>query len=175
MGDVHPLGNPHFSLDPGLAPVITQNILDGLVRVAPEHRATLERNREAFLKRLEEAMGQWTKTMEPLKGKKVVVFHPDFIYFLTRFGLVQVGTLEDRPGIPPSPGHLVRLINQMKEQGVKVVLVEPWNDVKLATRVAEDAGARAFVFAVAVGAVKGADNYIAAIDFNVKTLAEALR
>jgi len=175
MGDVHPLGNPHFSLDPGLADVITQNILEGLVRVAPEQRATFARNREAFLKRLDEAMVGWTRTMEPFKGKKVVVYHPDFIYFLTRFGLVQLATLEDRPGIPPSPGHLVRLINQMKEQGVKVILVEPWNDVKLAERVAGEAGARAFVMATAVGAVKGADNYLAAVDFNIKMLAEALR
>ena len=72
--------------------------------------------------------------MEPLQGSKVVVFHPDFIYLLTRFGLVQAGTVEDRPGIPPSPQHLVTLIRQMKEEKIKVILVEPWNDVKLANR-----------------------------------------
>ena len=175
MGDVHPLGNPHFSLDPGLAPVITQNILDGLLRVAPQHRAAFERNRTAFLARLDEQMARWTKQMEPLRGAKVVVYHPDFIYFLTRFGLVQLGAVEDRPGIPPSPQHLVNLIRQMKEEGVKAILVEPWNDVKLANRVAEEAGAKAYVMATSVGAVKGADNYVAAIDFNISTLAKALR
>ena len=175
MGDVHPLGNPHFSLDPGLAPIITQNIVDGLTRVAAEHRATFERNRRDFLARLDGEMARWTKTMEPVKGAKVVVYHATFIYFLTRFGLVQAGLVEDRPGIPPSPQHLVRLIRQMKDEKIKVVLVEPWNDVKLATRVAEEAGARALVVASAVGAVKGADNYLATIDYNVKTLAEALR
>jgi ABC-type Zn uptake system ZnuABC Zn-binding protein ZnuA len=175
MGDVHPLGNPHFSLDPGLAPTITQNILDGLLRVAPQHRAAFERNRAAFLARLDEQMGHWTKLMEPVRGAKVVVYHPDFIYFLTRFGLVQLGAVEDRPGIPPSPQHLVNLIRQMKEEGVKAILVEPWNDVKLANRLAEEAGAKAYVMATAVGAVKGADNYLAAIDFNINTLAKALR
>jgi zinc/manganese transport system substrate-binding protein len=175
MGDVHPLGNPHFSLDPGLAPIITQNILDGLARLAPEHRAAFEKNRQTFLARVDQEMARWTKIMEPLRGSKVVVYHPDFIYFVTRFGLVQVGTVEDRPGIPPSPQHLVNLIRQMKEEHVKVVLVEPWNDQKLAARVAEEAGARAFVFASAVGAVKGAENYIAAIEYNIKTLAAALR
>ncbi len=175
MGDVHPLGNPHFSLDPGLAPVITQNIADGFARLAPQNRAAFEKNRQAFLARLEGEMARWTKTLEPVKGAKVVVYHPDFIYFLTRFGFVQVGTLEDRPGIPPSPAHLARLIQQMKDQQVKVILVEPWNDVNLAQRVAEQAGARAFVMATAVGAVKGADNYIAAIDYNIQTLAQALR
>jgi ABC-type Zn uptake system ZnuABC Zn-binding protein ZnuA len=175
MGDVHPLGNPHFSLDPGLAPTITQNILDGLARVAPEHRGAFERNRAAFLSRLEEQMGRWNKLMEPVKGASVVVYHPDFIYFLTRFGLVQLGTVEDRPGIPPSPQHLVTLIRQMKESGVKAVLVEPWNDVRLANRVAEEAGAKAYVMASSVGAVKGADNYIAAIEYNITMLARALR
>ena len=175
MGDVHPLGNPHFSLDPGLAPAITQNIVDGLVRVAPQHRASFERNRAAFLARVDEQMARWTKLMEPVKGAKVVVFHPVYIYLLTRFGLTQAGALEDRPGIPPSPQHLVNVIRQMKEEGIKAILVEPWNDVKLANRVAEEAGAKAYVMASAVGAVKGADNYIAAIDYNVTTLAKALR
>jgi ABC-type Zn uptake system ZnuABC Zn-binding protein ZnuA len=175
MGDVHPLGNPHFSLDPGLAPIITQNIADGLGKLAPEHRATFEQNRAAFLRRVEQEMARWTKLMEPVKGAKVIAFHPVYIYFLTRFGLVQIGTLEDRPGIPPSPQHLVNVIRLMKQERVKVILVEPWNDVKLATRVAEEAGAKALVMASAVGAVKGTDSYLAAIDHNVTTLARALQ
>src|SRR3989449_6211676 len=175
MGDVHPLGNPHFSLDPGLAPVITQNIVDGLARVAPENRVAFAANRKASLALLEQEMAKWMKTMEPVRGAKVVVFHPVYIYFLTRFGLVQAATLEDRPGIPPSPQHLVNVIRDMKEEKIKAILVEPWNDVKLANRVAEEAGAKAYVMASAVGAVKGADNYIAAIDYNITMLAKALR
>jgi zinc/manganese transport system substrate-binding protein len=175
MGDVHPLGNPHYSLDPGLAPIVTQNIVDGLVRVAPELRATFAKNREAFLARLEEAMVRWTKTLEPVKGTRVVVYHPDYIYFLTRFGIVQAGMLEDRPGIPPSPQHLAQLIRQMKDERVKVILVQPWNDLKLAQRVAEEAGARAVVIPTMVGGVKGIDTYIGTIDYNVNALAQALR
>src|SRR5262245_59565941 len=125
MGDVHPQGNPHFSLDPGLAPAITQNIVDGLARLAPENRPVFEKNRQEFLRKLDGEMDRWTKLLEPVRGAKVVVFHPDFIYFLTRFGLVQAATLEDRPGIPPSPQHLVNLIRQMKEEKIKVILVEP--------------------------------------------------
>src|SRR5262245_57320010 len=175
MGDVHPRGNPHFSLDPGMASAITQNIVDGLARGAPESRAVFEQNRKAFLVQLEQHMAQWMKTMEPVRGSKVVVFHPVYIYFLTRFGLVQAATVEDRPGIPPSPQHVVNLIRQIKDEKIKVILVEPWNDVKLANRIAEEAGAKAFVMASAVGAVKGADNYIAAIDYNIAALAKALQ
>ena len=175
MGDVHPLGNPHYSLDPGLAPIITQNIVDGLSRVAPEHRATFERNRQAFLGQLDRHMAEWTKLMEPVRGSKVVVYHPQWIYFLTRFGLVEAGRVEERPGIPPSPQHLVRLVRTMKDEGVKVLIYAPWNDEKLAARVAEEAGAKTVLLAQMVGGVKGADSYIGAIDYNVKTIAQAFR
>src|SRR5881296_4503744 len=76
MGDVHPLGNPHYSMDPGMAPVITQNIVDALGRFAPDHRAEFEKNRQAFLARLDATLPRWTRETEPLKGAKVVVYHP---------------------------------------------------------------------------------------------------
>ena len=175
MGDVHPLGNPHYSLDPGMAPIVTQNIVDALARVAPDRRAELERNRQSFLSRLDEAMTRWNRAMGPLKGAKVVVYHPQWIYLLNRFGLVQAATLEDRPGIPASPAHVTRIIRQMKDEQIKVLIVEPWNDVKLANRVAQEAGAKAVVLASMVGGVKGADSYIGAIDHNVNALVTAMK
>jgi zinc/manganese transport system substrate-binding protein len=175
MGDVHPLGNPHYSLDPGMAPIVTQNIVDALARVAPDRRTELERNRQSFLSRLDEAMTRWTRAMGPLKGAKVVVYHPQWIYLLNRFGLVQAATLEDRPGIPASPAHVTRIIRQMKDEQIKVLIIEPWNDVKLANRVAQEAGAKAVVLASMVGGVKGADSYIGAIDHNVNALVTAMK
>jgi zinc/manganese transport system substrate-binding protein len=120
-------------------------------------------------------MARWTRTMEPLKGAKVIVYHPQWIYLLTRFGLSQAGALEDRPGIPATPSHLTKIIRQMKDERIKVIIVEPWNDLKLATRVADEAGAKAVVLASMVGGVKGTDSYIEAIDHNVTALAQALR
>jgi zinc/manganese transport system substrate-binding protein len=175
MGDVHPMGNPHYSLDSCLAAKVTQNIVEAFARFAPDRRAEFEQNRQAFLSRLDEAMARWTRTMEPLKGAKVVVYHPQWIYLLTRFGLSQAATLEDRPGIPASPAHLTRVIRQMRDERIKVIIVEPWNDLKLAGRVADEAGAKAVVLAGMVGGVKGTDSYIAAIDHNVNALAQALR
>ena len=175
MGDIHPQGNPHYTLDPGMAPAVTQNIVDGLARIAPQHRAAFERNRQQFLASLEEAMGRWAKALEPYTGAGVVVSHAQWIYFLTRFSLVQVGTIEERPGIPPTANHLVKLISLMKEDKTKVIVAEPWSDLKLIERVAQDAGAQAAVLASAVGAMKATDTYVATIDFNVKTLAQALK
>ena len=175
MGDVHPLGNPHYSLDPGQAAMVTQTIADGLARAAPEHRVTFEKNRQAFLARLDEAMARWLRALGPFKGEKVVVYHADLNYLLARFGLVQAATVEERAGIPPSPSHLTRLIRRIRDERIKAVIVQPWSDVKLAARVADDGGARTVTLSSMVGGVKGADSYIAAIDYNVSALAQALR
>ncbi len=175
MGDVHPSGNPHYTLDPGMAAQVTQNILEGLARIAPQHRAAFERNRQQFLGRLDEAMVRWTNLLEPYKGAAVVVNHNMWLYFLTRFGLVQAGSIEERPGIPPTPSHLVKLVNQMKQERIKVIVVEPWGDLKTVKRVAEEAGAQAAVLASSVGALKGTDTYINWVDSNVKMLAQALK
>jgi zinc/manganese transport system substrate-binding protein len=175
MGDVHPVGNPHYSIDPGMAAGVTANIVEGLARVAPQSRPVFERNRQAFLARVDQALARWTTEMAPFKGAKVVVDHNMWIYFLTRFGLVEAGSVEERPGIPPTPSHLTRLIALMKDQKVKVIVSVPWTDQKLAERVAQEAGAKVVPLAPAVGSVKGADGYLETIDYNVRSIAQALR
>jgi ABC-type Zn uptake system ZnuABC Zn-binding protein ZnuA len=175
MGDVHPSGNPHYTVDPGMAPAVTANILEGLVRVAPQHRASFERNREEFLARLDQAMARWSADLGPFKGAKVIVDHNMWPYFLTRFGIIQAGSIEERPGIPPTPGHLTNLIAVMKADKIRVVLTVPWADRRLAERVAEEAGAKAVVVANAVGAIMGTDTYLDTIDYNVKAVAQALK
>ena len=175
MGDVHPLGNPHYSLDPGMAPLITTNILNGLVRAAPQHRAAFERNRGAFLSLLEPALARWTAALAPVRGARVVVEHGIFTYLLARFGLVQAATIEERPGIPATPTHVAKLIQQIKEERIKAILTVPWGDRKLAARIGDEAGARVVALAPAVGGLKGADTYLSTVDYNVTALATALK
>jgi ABC-type Zn uptake system ZnuABC Zn-binding protein ZnuA len=175
MGDVHPVGNPHYTVDPGMAPDITANILEGLVRVAPQHRATFERSREQFLARLGQSMAKWVADLAPYKGTKVIVDHNMWPYFLTRFGLVQAGSVEERPGIPATPTHVTKLIAYMKEDKIKVIMAVPWADHKLAERIAQEAGARVVLVANGVGALKGTDTYLDTIDYNVKAVAQALK
>ena len=175
MGDVHPVGNPHYTVDPGMAPAVTANILEGLARVAPQNRAAFERNREQFLTRLGEAMTRWSAALAPFKGAKVIVDHSMWAYFLTRFGLVQAGTVEERPGIPATPAHITQLIAYMKEGKIKLIMAVPWGDYKLDERIAEEAGAKVVLVAAAVGALKGTDTYLDTIDYNVRTVAQALK
>jgi ABC-type Zn uptake system ZnuABC Zn-binding protein ZnuA len=174
-GDVHPEGNPHFTLDPGTAPAVTGSIVEGLGRVAPEHRPAFEARRRDFLARLEAALARWREALGPFRGARVVGYHELWTYFLQRFGLVQAAAIEDRPGIPPSPAHLAALIRRMKTEQIRVVIAEPWADRKLVELVAREAGARAVVLAPAVGAVKEAATYEDMLEHNVSALAAALR
>jgi zinc/manganese transport system substrate-binding protein len=174
-GDVHPEGNPHFTLDPGTAPTVTANIVEGLARVVPDQRSAFEIRRGDFLARMDAGLARWRDTLAPFRGARVVAYHELWAYFLQRFGLVQAAAIEDRPGIPPSPGHLAALIRRMKDEQIRVVIAEPWADRKLVELVAREAGARAIVLAPAVGAVKQAETYIALFEYNVDTLARALR
>jgi ABC-type Zn uptake system ZnuABC Zn-binding protein ZnuA len=114
-------------------------------------------------------------TLEPFRGAKVITYHDTFSYFLRRFGLELAGTIEDRPGIPPSPSHLAELIRTIREQKIKVIVAEPWADRKVVELVARDSGARALVLPSSVGGLKGVDSYLDLMGYNVQGLAEALR
>jgi zinc/manganese transport system substrate-binding protein len=175
LGDVHPEGNPHYTLDPASVPIVTANIVDGLTRVAPGQGAAFAARRSEFLASLEQAMARWQKALAPFRGAPVVTYHESFTYFLRRFGLEQAAAIEDRPGIPPSPSHLAELIRVIREQKIKVIVAEPYADRKMVELIVRDSGARAVTLPSAVGGVPEANTYLDLIDFSVRTLAEALR
>ena len=102
-------------------------------------------------------------------------YHGEWIYFLSRYGLLRAANVEDRPGIPPSPTHLAGLIRQMREERIAVLILGTWGDRKLADRVAREAGAKVVLLAHQVGALKGTDSYLDMMDYNVNALAQALR
>jgi zinc/manganese transport system substrate-binding protein len=174
-GDVHPEGNPHYTLDPANASIVTANIVTGLKRVAPQYDARFDARRREFLAQLDTAVDRWQRTLEPVRGARVVTYHETFNYLLRRFGLELAGAIEDRPGIPPSPAHLANLIRVVKEQNVKAIVAEPYADQRVVQLVGRDSGVKVLVLPPAVGGVKGADTYLAFIDHNVTALAEALK
>lgn len=174
-GDVHPGGNPHYTLDPASAAIVTANIVEGLARLAPDQRSLFEARRREWLTRLDAALVRWQESLAPYRGTRVVTYHDTWIYFLDRFGLVSAGTVEDRPGIPPAPAHVAELIRRMRSEQVRVLVYEPWADRKLVERIARESGARAVGLATAVGATKEATSYLELFEFNVRALAQALR
>ena len=130
MGDVHPFGNPHYWTDPENGKLIAKGVADKLVQFRPNDRAFFEQRLADFTSRLDAAEKRWLAMMAPYKGTKMVTYHRSFPNFAERFGLDIMGYVEPRPGIPPTPQHTLDLINEMKRQNVKLVLVEPYFDLK---------------------------------------------
>ena len=175
MGDVHPLGNPHYWMDPENGKRVGKAIADKLTQFRPNDRAYFTMRLTDFTSRLDEAEKRWLGMMAPYKGTKMVTYHRSFPNFAERFGLNIVGYVEPRPGIPPTPQHTLDLINEMKRQNVKVVLVEPYFDLKTPTAIGRETGARVLVMPPSVGGVKETSNYFTLFDYNINLLVNALK
>jgi ABC-type Zn uptake system ZnuABC Zn-binding protein ZnuA len=175
MGDVHPLGNPHYWLDPGNGRRMAQAIQKKLSEVSPGDAAYFAGRYADFDKRLAEAEKRWDQQMAPYRGLKIVTYHRSWANFVDRFGLDVVGYVEPRPGIPPSPGHTFDLTREMKRLGVKIILVEPYFDVKTPNAIARDTGARVLVMAPAVGAEKAITDYITLFEYDINLLVTAIK
>ena len=175
MGDVHPSGSPHYTLDPDNVAIVTANIAAGLTRALPEQARTFDANRQAFLEKIAEADRRWKAMLAPFRGSALVSYHDSWPYFYRAFGFIEGGTIEDRPGIPPSPQHLASLIRAMREQKVKAILHESWYPADVTNRIARETGAKMVVVAQSPGAVKGTEDYITHLDHVVGALAAALR
>ncbi len=175
MGDVHPQGNPHYWLDPENGHVIAKDILSKLVELRPADRGYFEQRLADFEKRLSEAERRWEEIMAPYKGVDLVTYHRSFPNFTDRFGLDIVGYVEPRPGIPPSPGHTLDLITEMKRLNVKLILVEPYFDLKTPNAIGRETGAKVLVFPPSVGGVKEVTNYIQLFDYDINLLTAAIK
>src|SRR5574341_1384878 len=142
QGDVHPLGNPHYWLDPENGAPIARAIRDGLTRVSPRDAALFAQRCGDFEKRLTEATGKWKAQARKigLTGIKVVTYHRSWSYFARAFGLEVVNFVEPRPGIPPSPNHVQDLVAQMKQGGVRLLMMEAFFDPRLPEKISRETG-----------------------------------
>jgi zinc/manganese transport system substrate-binding protein len=175
MGDVHPSGNPHYWLDPGNGKRIAKAVADKLSELDHANASYFAQREADFEKRLTEAEARWTAMMAPYKGTKVVTYHRSWPNFAERFGLEVVGYVEPKPGIPPSPSHTIDVINAMKRQNVKIVLVEPYFDLKTPNSIARETGARVLVMPPSVGGEKEITDYIKLFDYDLKLLTDAIK
>ncbi len=175
MGDVHSQGNPHYWLDPDNGRIIAKAIAASLGRIAPADQAYFDQRCTDFDRRLAEAQKRWAAAMAPYKGTKVVTYHRSWPNFTDRFGLDVIGYVEPKPGVPPSPSHTLELMAEMKRQQVKVILVEPYFDLKTPEAIARDVGGRVLVLSPSVGGVKTATGYIALFDYNINLLTSTLK
>jgi zinc/manganese transport system substrate-binding protein len=174
-GDVHALGNPHFVVDPIIAKTVAQHIAQAFSAVDSANAAAYDTNYKKFEATINAKLQEWGTAMLPFKGQNVVAYHDSWPYFAHRFGLNIDIFLEPKPGIPPSPSHLAEVIDKMKAQNIKAIIVEPFHDRKIAEKVASATGAKVVDFAQYPGGLPGTDSYVKLIDKLVANLSAALK
>lgn len=172
-GDVHPEGNPHYLYDPVYAKFVARNVLKGLIRVDPKNANDYRANYASFNKTVDARMTKWQAEMKPYTGRKIVTYHRNYNYLLRRFGLVQYGTLEAKPGIPPSAAHISQLIANMKRDNVKAMLIESIYPTRYADLMARQLGVKYQVGPVSVSSMTQ-DGYLNMIDRLVDQMREAV-
>ncbi len=176
MGDVHPLGNPHYWLDPANAVRMAILIQGKLSELRPNDGPYFAQRLNDFKGKMNAADKRWRAQLAPYRGAKIVTYHNSWPNFMRRYGLNVVGYVEPKPGVPPSPSHTFDLIRKIKDEKVKVIVMEPYFDHKTPQSVADRAGAKLVVLYPSVGGAKsGTDDYFALFDTNITTLIEALK
>lgn len=174
-GDVHPLGNPHYWLDPGNGRRIARGIANKLSDLDPGDSAFFQQRFQDFDRRLSAAEQKWDADMKPWRGSKVVTYHRSFPNFAKRFGLNVIEYVEPRPGIPPTPGHTIGVIQLMKRENCKVILVEPYFDLKTPQSIGREAGAQVVVYLPSVGGEKQVTNYFELFNYDIGLLIKAFQ
>jgi zinc/manganese transport system substrate-binding protein len=174
-GDVHPLGNPHYWLDPENGRRIAKAIEGKLSQMDPPNAAYYAQREADFEQRLVAAQQRWKAQMAPYKGLKVVTYHRSWANFADAFGLNVIGYVEPKPGIPPTPQHTLDVINAMKAQNVTIIMVEPYFDTKTPNSIASNTGAKVLVMPPSVGGVPPASDYFKLFDYDIDLLVGAIK
>jgi ABC-type Zn uptake system ZnuABC Zn-binding protein ZnuA len=171
QGDVHPLGNPHYWLDPQNGRRIARLFQQRFTQLDPAGAAVYAQNAKNFAAKVDAAERSWTDERAKMKGKPIIAWHTSWRYFAEYAGVEIVGFMEPKPGVPPSASHLASLILTMKRTGAKVIVMEPFYDRKMADFVAARTGAKVLILPSSVGGVKGIDDYVQLLDYDIKRVA----
>jgi zinc/manganese transport system substrate-binding protein len=175
MGDVHPRGNPHYWLDPENGKHIARAIAAKLSQMDAANAPYYRQREQDFEARVAAAIQRWKAQMAPYKGLKVMTYHRSWANFADAFGLDVIGYVEPKPGIPPTPQHTLDVINAMKAQNIKIILVEPYFDSKTPNSIASKTGGKVLVMPPSVGGVPQASDYIKLFDYNIGLLTAAIK
>jgi len=173
-GDIHPLGNPHYYADPKALEVVAHKLAEVFSRLDAANAADYAANAKAFDERMDTSLAKWEKQMAPYKGASIVTYHKNFVYFADRFGLKLLGTVEPKPGIPPTPRHIAEVATAMKQAGVKVVVYQPYYSGEASRQLASKAGGVAVEIATEAGGLPGTDDVFSKFDVLVSSVAKAL-
>ncbi|HET7201484.1 MAG TPA: zinc ABC transporter substrate-binding protein [Burkholderiales bacterium] len=170
LGDIHPGGNPHVHLDPRNVPRIARVVTERLSQIDSANADVYKSRASAFADRWTAAEQRWEKEAAPLKGVPIVVYHKDFSYFINWAGMREAGSLEPKPGIPPTPSHLAELIDQMKRAPAKVIVYSPYNSSQAAEFLSSRAHIPAVMVPFTVGGTDKAKDLFGLFDDTIQRL-----
>jgi ABC-type Zn uptake system ZnuABC Zn-binding protein ZnuA len=173
MGDVHPQGNPHYWLDPGNGALIAEEIVDALSSVDGKNAGKYQEGLAAFRTRLEQKRAEWSRAAAPLQGVEIVTYHDSWPYFSRAFGVDVVEFVQPKPGIEPTPSHTARLVDLIRDRGIRIIGIEPYFSKRAPDVIARETGAVVIDMPASVNGGKGADDYFSLFDLLIKTLVDA--
>jgi len=174
-GDIHIYGNPHYWLDPVNGKVIARNIANGLERIDPSSKSFYEANLETFITKIDVKLKEWSARMLPYKGSKIIAYHNEWVYFEKRFALQIVDFMEPKPGIPPSPSQLVKVIKEVTADKIKVIISSPYFTTSSSDVVSKQTGIKVLTLATSVGAFSSIKTYFDLFDYDVDQITTALK
>lgn len=175
MPSIQPFGNPYYWLDPENGRKIAQALAQKLGELRPNDASYFDDRFRAFSKRLSDAEEIWNAEMRPYHGRKVVTYDRSWSNFLKYFQLVSVGEIEPQPGIAPSQHHTSELVELMKHRNVRIILVEPYFELKTPDDIARKTGANVVVLPSSVGGEKGITDYFRLFDNDLALLTTAFK
>ena len=175
LGDIHPAGNPHVHTDARNIAAVAEVLAQRLAQLDPPNAAAYRSRFDAFRTRWQAAIHRWEREGARLKGVPVIVYHRDFSYFIRWMGMREVGSLEPKPGIPPTASHLAGLVEQMHRAPAKVIVYAPYNDPRAAQFLAERTRIPAVKVPFTVGGSEKAQDLFGLFDDTLARLLEAVK
>jgi len=170
LGDVHPSGNPHVHLDPRNIARVAEALTERFVQLDPANADTYKARGNSFRERWRAALSRWEQQAARLKGVPVVVYHKDMSYFINWAGMREAGSLEPKPGLPPTPAHLAELVERMKRDPAKIVVYSAYNSPRAAEFLSERAKIPSVMLPFTVGGTDKAKDLFGLFDDTIGRL-----
>ncbi len=170
LGDIHPFGNPHIQLDPRNITAVANAVKDRLIALDETNAAYYGERNQNFERRWKDSIEKWTRLAAPLKGVEIVTHHESWVYLIHWLDLKEIGTLEPKPGIPPSTAHLARLLNRIEGQNVKAIIRSSYQSSRASHWLSKRTEIPNIVLPHTVGSVEGSDDLFAMFDILIERL-----
>ncbi len=175
LGDLHPGGNPHIHTDPRNIARVAQALEERMAQLDGANADSYRSRGKSFRERWQAAIIRWERQVAPLRGVPIVVYHKDFSYFINWTGMREAGSLEPKPGIPPTPSHLAELIEQMKRAPAKVIIYSPYSSPQAAEFLSSRSNIPAVMMPFTVGGTDKAKDLFGVFDDTIARLLEVLK